>query len=345
MSVPPSGFERFAKFLAADISAERVDAAIESDTIWIESVAGRKFELDQRAEIRGCYRGSFPEIDSYDENYWTRKQGPKRAVISLKVIHCFPKEDFDPAWETAVINKIWAHLKELSRFRGASGNLLPKTGGDRQRVEIGWDDFDIGVLRVGVPKSVFKANKRFFAETQRGLTDSRYGGVIDMRMKPIDPSKEKKSLLTDILPFGDDNFVELPGTAYEVIKGASIHGDRPGTFKTIDKLDTTKNRVISYKSIDLNMKSYEASVGSRSLNPVKGTLRGYISALKDFRGASLVIGDKTLSVKGADFTEKRLSVAIPMLSANELDFYKTTFEDLVDEAANAHITLRVHRVA
>jgi hypothetical protein len=75
MSAPPSGFERFAKFLAADISAERVDAVIESDTIWIESVAGRKFELDQKAEIRGCYPGSFPEVDSYDENYWTRIAG------------------------------------------------------------------------------------------------------------------------------------------------------------------------------------------------------------------------------------------------------------------------------
>jgi hypothetical protein len=45
----------------------------ESDTIWIESVAGRMFELDQNASIRDCYPGSFPEIDSYDEKLFHEK--------------------------------------------------------------------------------------------------------------------------------------------------------------------------------------------------------------------------------------------------------------------------------
>ena len=165
-----------------------------------------------------------------------------------------------------------------------------------------------------------------------------------MTITPLYKS-EKKSLITEIVPYGDDHFVELPGSAYEVIKKASIHGQQPGTFKTIDKLNADKNRVISYKSIDLNMSSYEGTGGQRSLNSVKGTIRGYIRALKEFHGASLVIGDSTLAVRGVDFTDKRLSVAIPMLSANELDFYKETFELLVDEAVNAGLTLRVHRVA
>ena len=163
MSAPPSGFERFAKFLAADISAETVYTETESDTIWIESVAGRMFELDQNASIRDCYPGSFPEIDSYDENYFT-KNGRRRAVISLKVVYCSTKGEFEAK---ALFNKIWTHLKALSRFRGASGNLLPKAGGGRCKVEIAWEDFDIAVLRVAVPKSVYKANKTFFTETKR----------------------------------------------------------------------------------------------------------------------------------------------------------------------------------
>lgn len=344
MTAPPSGFEAFVKFLAADISADDVTAATgELETMWVESVAGHAFELDQEASIRGCYPGSFPTIDSYDDNFATR-QGRKRAIISLKVVYCTPDGEMDQAWETQVMNKIFAHAKELSRFRGGGGNLLPKDGGDRTRVTIDWDDFDIAVLRVGVPKSVYKANTRFFGSTQRLLTDMSLGGSGNMKLSPL-YHPQKKPIKTEVVPFHDLSFVEMPGSTYEVIKGASIHGLRPGTFKTIDKLNVEKSRVISYKSIDLRATSYEADGGPRSLNSVRSTLRAYIKALKEFHGASQKIGDTVLTVGSGDFTEKRLSIAIPMLKATELLFYKEVFEQLVDEAAEAHITLRVHRVA
>lgn len=343
MSKPPAGFERFAKFLAADITDRTVYDATGSETLWAESSAGHAFERDQNASIRGCYPGSFPVIDAYDEHFYTRR-GVRRAVISLKVLYCFSDGAYDVAWENQVYNKVFGHLKELSFFRGGAGNLLPMDGSDRRRVEIGWDDFDIGVLRVGVPKSVFKSNKETFQKLQRNLTDFDLGGNQTLRMKPIN-GRAPKPLKTEIVAFLDDVFTESAGLDYETIKGAAVDGHRPGTFPTIDKIDRTKERVYSYKSIDLYKPSYDSAGGSRSINAVKGTLRGYIRALKDFRGASRVIGDVTLVVRDGDFTEKRLSVAIPMLTAGELDFYKAAFEELTDEAAAAHITLRFHRVA
>jgi hypothetical protein len=260
------------------------------------------------------------------------------------VLYCFPDGRVDKAWEDQVIAKIWKHAKELSQFRNGSGNLLPKAGGDRRQVSMTWDDFDIAILKVGVPKSVYKANDDFFQSTQRYLSDSTLGGLGDLKLRPI-AGGQKKPIKTIIVPFNDLNFVQMPGNIYEVVKGASIHGQSPGTFKTIDKLNTSKNRVISYKSIDLYATSYAAAGGAQSLNSVKSTMRGYIKALKDFRGASLTIGDRILTVRGADFTEKRLSVAIPMLSVTDLQFYKAAFELLVTEATAARITLRVHRAA
>lgn len=147
------------------------------------------------------------------------------------------------------------------------------------------------------------------------------------------------------MKFSDRYFVGTPGAGYETLKGASIHGQQPGTFKTIDKLNAEKDRVISYKSIDLYKPSYAAAGGNSVLNTVKSTLRKYIQALKEFNGSSLTTGDMRIAVSKKDFSEKRLSVAILMLSAGELTFYGDAFELLVQEAANAHITMRVHRVA
>lgn len=85
MSQPPAGFEAFAAFLGQDISSDDVFAALDMDTMWVESAAGRSFELEQNASIRGCYPGSFPGIDAYDEAYFTRK-GYKRAVRGREVL-------------------------------------------------------------------------------------------------------------------------------------------------------------------------------------------------------------------------------------------------------------------
>src|SRR5579864_7115232 len=97
MSTPNPRFP----YLGWDVPASKVSEMLEdSETVWAGDCAGRMFEVQENAQIKGCLPGNFRGIDSL-ENV-TIKSKKYKAAVSLKTIDTgapgFINKDRDQAW-------------------------------------------------------------------------------------------------------------------------------------------------------------------------------------------------------------------------------------------------------
>ncbi|MBL8228249.1 MAG: hypothetical protein JNL98_07220 [Bryobacterales bacterium] len=334
-------------YLGPDVSEEEVDKALGKKTIWEPDNAGRFFEQQQKAKIKGCDPGNFPFIDATGKvSDYTGKE--KEMASSLKTIDLNTGnfEDAD-AWENfhGIVGK---HLNQLMQFRNAQGNLV-NAKGEVQEVTCSISEFKALELRIGVQESIFNTAKAQMLEAAKSVTDSSLGGTNQVSATTI--SHGPVPVLTRILPIPDNFYKTNTGENYEVLKGAEIHGQPPAQFKTVDKLSVRSvrfkrgkrwfqkkvGRVISYKTHDV-LNCY-ASVPS-----FQSVLLKELSTLAEFSSYTEPNGLKR-TIKSEDYEEKRLSVAIPMVGEKQMQRLHPALMAAFKEAKKKGLTFRVHRVA
>ncbi len=314
-------------YLGKDYDLKSVKAVTEEGTIWGDS-AGLLFEANQKAEIDGCYPGNFSTIDSIESD---EKLNIKIGV-SLKVM-------FNPDADTTG-SKLSSYMSDLKFFAYDKRTLRLKTGGTKE-VTVWAKDLDILVLRIGVPAKYFIANKAALDQAALKYTSTQLQGYSAMAVNQVCVRKHNKEIpiKVEFVSAPDDFFKAGQGELYEELKDAEIHGKRPGSFLTIDKLKKDKARIVSYKARDI-LKNYQGPDGFKRLaNQLKADIDD-LAVFKSYH-ESCQGGRK---VDQDSYKEKRLSWAVPVLTLEQLGAFHDLFMCGFSYAAHKNVMFRIHLV-
>ena len=256
-----------------------------------DEAAGFAWERMNGATILGCYPANFPVIDDL------RSVTGKLVATSYKTMNTYANygnliTQSDRSRFLRVVDK---YLTELMNMKTRTQNL-PSPSGSKQSVTADINKIEEYHLNIAVPGEDFQRNLDFLKQeyvriNSLGIRHATSGAPVRLFFAPV-----------------ANIWMVSPGYIYEMMKGADIMGSDAAQFKTIDKFNAQKKRVISYKVADL-YRHYQGDKGGQEFHSM---LKQYLMALESFnRHGYREPGVSGREIKPKDFEEIRLSLAIP----------------------------------
>jgi hypothetical protein len=320
-------FVKDTPYLGKPYELKAVQEATGEDSIWGSS-AGFLFEASQKADIDGCFPGNFATLDSIEVDILGNKTG-----VSMKVM-------FNPDADTTD-SKLSKYMSDLKYFAYEKKTLRLKSGGTKE-VKLYVSELEELVLRIGVPATYYIDNKPALDKLALWHTHKSRKGHNKMAVNQMSLRQKNGRdipITTEFVSVPDTFFKAGQGELYEELKGAQIHGKRPGSFATIDKLKKDKSRIVSYKARDI-LKNYQGPDGLKRLaNQLKDDiddLAGFKSYHEPGRGGRKVEQDA--------YKEKRLSWAVPVMTNDQLSAFHDILMYAFSYAAHKNVMFRIHLV-
>jgi hypothetical protein len=285
-----------------------------------EEAAGFAWENMNGASIDGCLPGNFPVID----DVWDDGQGCYVAT-SYKTMNTFACYDGLSSEEgkRAFFSKVAEYVNELADFGKYKRNLIQRNGGGLKEVEVSADKMSAFCLEIAVPLEDIEDNKQYIKNLEAELISQNLRHKRTQR--PISVS----------FRFIKDIWLPSPGYLLEIAADSQIKGQPSGNFKAIDSFHQSShgNRSTSLKVVDLR-RHYQGGDGPARLLT---TLRGYLTALTDFRSTGYKErGKDGRQIKPDEVGVASLCIAIPenydreMFGEALLHFYKEAHENGVE---------------